>query len=142
MERDVKVGMLGEQAEPRFDRVAWIQIVGLPLHLWGEKNFSAITSIVGITIAHFDEIYSRVDLSHAKIGILTARRCRINEEVLCSIDGKTFKIGIVEFDDHYWFPFHLILQREKSQEDPLKNTNMARKKKASQTLGPLTGATT
>ncbi|KAI3500438.1 hypothetical protein L1887_36259 [Cichorium endivia] len=95
----------GEQANPRFDRVTWIRIIGLPLQLWSEKNFAAITDNFGTTIAPFDEIYNRVDLSHAKIGILTARRSRINEEVMCSIDGKTFKIGVIEFDDSYWFPF-------------------------------------
>lgn len=45
--------------------------MGIPLHLWGESNFAKITKGYGTTIAPFDELPNRVDLSCVKIGILT-----------------------------------------------------------------------
>ncbi|KAL4589625.1 hypothetical protein LXL04_002533 [Taraxacum kok-saghyz] len=94
----------GEHVNIGSDRVAWIRIVGLPLNLWGQKNFAAITNGFGKTIAPFDEIQRRVDLSCAKIGILTERKSRINDEVYVEVEGRLTKIGIIEFDEE-WFPF-------------------------------------
>ncbi|CAH1432198.1 unnamed protein product [Lactuca virosa] len=94
----------GDKIEREFDRVAWIRIMGLPLHLWGESNFAKITEGYGATIAPFDELPNRVDLSCVKIGILTERRTRINEEIFVSFEGELIKLGIIEFDED-WFPF-------------------------------------
>ncbi|KAL4575220.1 hypothetical protein LXL04_022062 [Taraxacum kok-saghyz] len=95
----------GEHVKIGADRVAWIRIVGLPLNLWGQKNFTAITNGFGKIIAPFDEIQRRVDLSCAKIGILTERKSRINDELYVEVEGRLTKIGIIEFDDE-WFPFN------------------------------------
>ncbi|KAL4588391.1 hypothetical protein LXL04_001275 [Taraxacum kok-saghyz] len=94
----------GEKANTHFERVAWIRIVGLPLHLWGHRNFEAISKGYGITIAPYDDIPNRVDLSHAKIGILTSRRARINDEIHAAFEGIVYKLGVIEFDED-WFPF-------------------------------------
>ncbi|CAH1452202.1 unnamed protein product [Lactuca virosa] len=88
----------------KYDRVAWIRIVGLPLRYWGEKNFLAITAPFGETIAPYDDLPNRVDMSCVKIGILTEIRKSINDEIMISIDGELTKIGIIEFDEDY-FPF-------------------------------------
>ncbi|CAI9273476.1 unnamed protein product [Lactuca saligna] len=80
------------------------RIIGLPLHLWGQSNFEIITSAYGKTIAPFKDIPHRVDLSHVKIGILTKRKIRINEEVTATFEGKEYRLGIIEFDVD-WFPF-------------------------------------
>ncbi|KAL4582116.1 hypothetical protein LXL04_006656 [Taraxacum kok-saghyz] len=50
----------GEHTNYRHGRVAWIRLVGLPLNLWGERNFKAITKKFGKTIAPFDKINHRV----------------------------------------------------------------------------------
>nr|KAJ0203968.1 hypothetical protein LSAT_V11C500292530 [Lactuca sativa] len=94
----------GEKAETHAERVAWIRITGLPLHLWGQSNFELITSAYGKTIAPFKDIPHRIDLSHVKIGILTKRKTRINEEVTAKFEGKEYRLGIIEFDED-WFPF-------------------------------------
>ncbi|KAL4590676.1 hypothetical protein LXL04_003616 [Taraxacum kok-saghyz] len=64
----------------------------------GEKIFEAITRNFGTTIAPFDEI-------HHRIGIITHRKNRINDEVYVDIDTEVIKIGVIEFDEDYWFPF-------------------------------------
>lgn len=87
-----------------FERVAWIRIVGLPIQYWGKKNLEDIAGTFGKTIAPYDDISNRVDLSHEKIGILTETGSRINEEIVVSIGGHTIKIEITEFDEE-WFPF-------------------------------------
>ncbi|KAL4566368.1 hypothetical protein LXL04_030483 [Taraxacum kok-saghyz] len=94
----------GDQTLQKFDRVAWIRIVGLPLHMWGTVNFEAITKELGKIIAPFDTLPARVALSCAKIGILTERKTRINEEVRVVFGGKSMNIGITEFDEDWW-PF-------------------------------------
>ncbi|CAI9276086.1 unnamed protein product [Lactuca saligna] len=92
------------QVNSHEERVAWIRVTGLPLHLWGQRNFRSITDRFGKTIAPFEDIPHRVDLSHAKIGLLTHRRTRINDEIQAMFEGKVYKLGIIEFDED-WFPF-------------------------------------
>ncbi|KAI3508623.1 hypothetical protein L1887_23632 [Cichorium endivia] len=94
----------GDKLDMQFEKVAWIWIVGLPLSLWGDRNFDAISGRYGKIIAPFDEVMHRVDLSHVKIGIITSRRARINEETSVVWEGRSFKVGIIEFDED-WFPF-------------------------------------
>ncbi|KAL4567770.1 hypothetical protein LXL04_023363 [Taraxacum kok-saghyz] len=95
----------GVEMNLEFERIAWIRIVELPLQLWGEKNFEEITRGFGRTIAPFNEIHHRIDLSCVKIGIMTSRKSRINEEVQVVIEKKLINMGIIEFDEDYWFPF-------------------------------------
>ncbi|KAL4580478.1 hypothetical protein LXL04_016672 [Taraxacum kok-saghyz] len=85
-------------------RVAWVRIVGLPIRLWGQKNFTAITKQFGETIAPFDGLANRVDLSCAKIGILTEHRARINTEFHVACENEIMRVGVIEFDED-WFPF-------------------------------------
>ncbi|CAH1442510.1 unnamed protein product [Lactuca virosa] len=93
-----------DKTDMQVKRVAWIRILGLPLYLWGDRNFTAITEHLGKTIAPYEDLPNRVDLSCPKIGILTSRKTRINDELHVGMDGKVFKIGITEFDEE-WFPF-------------------------------------
>ncbi|CAI9261598.1 unnamed protein product [Lactuca saligna] len=94
----------GDKTETHAERVAWIRIMGLPLHLWGQRNFKTITSVYGKTIAPFKDIPHRVDLSHVKIGILTKNKIRIYDEVTSTFKGKEYRLGIIEFDEGL-FPF-------------------------------------
>lgn len=96
-----------DQVDSHEERVAWIRVTGLPLHLWGQRNFQSITDGFGKTIAPFEDIPHIVDLSHAKIGLLTSRRTRINNEIQASFEGKVYKLGIIEFDED-WFPFKFV----------------------------------
>ncbi|KAL4592613.1 hypothetical protein LXL04_005614 [Taraxacum kok-saghyz] len=113
----------GEHVNIGTDRIAWIRIVGLPLNLWGQKNFAAITKEFGETIEPFDEISRRVDLSCAKIGILTDRRTRINEEVYVEIEGQLLEIGVIEFDED-WFPFKFDPRENYFEDDYGRDVNV------------------
>lgn len=94
----------GERDGLRFERMAWLKIVGLPLRLWDEENFSRIVGNFGRVVNPFDAIYNRKDLSTGKVGIITSRRNWINEELTVMVDGEMFKIGVVEYTGD-WSPF-------------------------------------
>lgn len=91
--------------------MSWIKLVRLPFKLWGENNFEQITSKFGEMIALFDEIYHRIDLSCAKIGILIDRCTKINEEIYVTTEGEVIKVAVVEFDED-WFMFCFDTSKE------------------------------
>ncbi|KAL4564517.1 hypothetical protein LXL04_028581 [Taraxacum kok-saghyz] len=72
----------------------------------GREKLGSYPRSFGKTIAPFDEIHHRVDLSCVNIGILTHRKNRINDEIYIEIDNDVIKIGVIDFDEDYWFPFH------------------------------------
>ncbi|CAI9277027.1 unnamed protein product [Lactuca saligna] len=95
----------GEILEKFFERVAWVRIVGLLLKLWGEKNFEDICRKFEKTIAPYDDVYHMLDMSCVKVGIITTRRIRINEEIVVATEDQRFKVWVFEFDEDR-FPFH------------------------------------
>ncbi|CAH1418414.1 unnamed protein product [Lactuca virosa] len=94
----------GDQFELRFERIAWLKIVGLPVRYWDNKNLSRIVKHRGKIITPMEDMFIRTDLSMIKIGIITSYRRWINEEVNAVANGKTIRIGVFEFADE-WSPF-------------------------------------
>ncbi|KAI3515408.1 hypothetical protein L1887_14303 [Cichorium endivia] len=95
---------IGSDEELRYERLAWLKIIGLPIHLWDADNFSRIAGNFGKVICPFEDIINRKDLSMGKVGILTPRRQWINEEIMVDGGGKMYKLGVVEYTDD-WSPF-------------------------------------
>ncbi|KAI3499764.1 hypothetical protein L1887_35573 [Cichorium endivia] len=93
-----------DQRAIQYERVAWLKIVGVPIPLWDEENFSCIAGKFGKVVNPFDYINNRSDWSMDKVGVLTSRRSWINEELNVLADGEVFRIGIVEYTDD-WSPF-------------------------------------
>ncbi|KAI3501194.1 hypothetical protein L1887_29056 [Cichorium endivia] len=109
----------GEKQDLRYERLAWLKILGLPLRLWDEENFSRIVRNFGRVINPFENMKIRKDLSMGKVGILTSRRQWINEEITVMAGGEAFRIGVVEYTDD-WSPFKQCLYDkvvESDQED-------------------------
>ncbi|CAH1438893.1 unnamed protein product [Lactuca virosa] len=52
-----------DQYDSDYERVAWLKIIGVPLPLWDEDNFSKIASRFGKVITPFDGILDRRDYS-------------------------------------------------------------------------------
>ncbi|CAH1441892.1 unnamed protein product [Lactuca virosa] len=94
---------MGEPDEARFEQIAWIKIVGLPIRHWSEPNFEKIIAKNGKILAPVDDFKHKVNLSCVKLGILTSRRTNINEEASIEIGGKFITIGIVEFENSFEF---------------------------------------
>lgn len=89
---------------PRYERIAWLKIIGVPFEFWDEENFSLIASRFGKVINPFDSISSRRDYSMGKVGILTTRKTWINEDVTIEVSNTKYKVGVVEYTDD-WSPF-------------------------------------
>ncbi|CAH1448167.1 unnamed protein product [Lactuca virosa] len=88
-------------------RIAWLKIIGLPLHMWSEGNFERIERIAGTVgkVLSPSEISMRLqDVSCGKICVLTKRKIRINEEVAVEFNKNIIKVGISEVDFE-WSPF-------------------------------------
>ncbi|CAH1442453.1 unnamed protein product [Lactuca virosa] len=93
-----------DQQELRYERIAWLKIIGLPLKLWDEENFNLIASRFGRVINPFDGIGNRRDYSMGKVGVLTSEKKWINEEITITADDVKHQIGVVEYTDD-WSPF-------------------------------------
>ncbi|CAH1450968.1 unnamed protein product [Lactuca virosa] len=114
---------LGGENDYKFDRVANVRIVGLPIRLWSEPNFSAIVEKFGKIIIPFDHIGDRMDLSVVKIGILTEEKKKINEVIKTEVGEETFDIGVVEYEDEPWFPFKFDDVDQPYQSEPEDNSD-------------------
>lgn len=79
-------------------RLAWLKIVGLPLHMWSEGNFARIARLVGKLISPKMISMKLQDVSRGNICVLTERKTKINEEVVVDSNKKLLRVGIVEID--------------------------------------------
>lgn len=102
----------GDTEVTKFERVASVRIVGLPLKLCNESNFKVILAKFGKIAVPFDKIQDRMDLSVVKIGILTGEKTKLNKIVNVEVDGKAFTVGVVEYEDNPWFPFKFDVEGE------------------------------
>ncbi|KAI3737026.1 hypothetical protein L2E82_27020 [Cichorium intybus] len=109
----------GDIAEQTYDRIAWLKIYGLPYEFWNEDNFTKIGESFGRVIVPYSMNYAAVDISFAKIGILSKSKSPINSESLVSISGQIVKVGVVEVDFD-WSPFKksfLVPENEQLSDD-------------------------
>ncbi|KAI3497002.1 hypothetical protein L1887_39382 [Cichorium endivia] len=95
---------LAKNFDLRFERIIWLKIVGVPSHAWNDSNFEVIANNYGSIIANDNSIDTCQDLSYGKIGVLSAIRTKINEEITVCIDGSNHRIRVMEIDED-WSPF-------------------------------------
>lgn len=95
---------LGFQENSRFERIAWLKMVGVPLTLRSDSNFSLIASNFGKVLEITEGEGDSFDLSRGVACILTASRRLINEEVNCVFRDISFSIGVMEVNAD-WHPF-------------------------------------
>ncbi|KAL4589627.1 hypothetical protein LXL04_002535 [Taraxacum kok-saghyz] len=86
------------------ERIAWVKIVGIPLHAWDEDNLHTVASSYGKVLVNASPFWGNKDISHGKLCILTPTLKKLNEELTILIGTEEFKIGIYEVDDN-WMPF-------------------------------------
>ncbi|CAH1450255.1 unnamed protein product [Lactuca virosa] len=96
-----------DQHDLQYERIAWIKILGVPLALWDENNFSTIARRFGKVINPFDNISTRRDYSMGMVGVITSARKWINEEITIVADGVEYQVGVVKYTDD-WSPFKPI----------------------------------
>ncbi|KAL4580367.1 hypothetical protein LXL04_016558 [Taraxacum kok-saghyz] len=115
------------------DRIAWINIIGLPMRLWSDENIHSITKSLGRMIVPSDEMGANTDESILQMGILTKSRNWINTEMAVTVGGLHFNIGVVEFDRN-WTPLSdntfidtdsSLSKGNEDEEDGISDTDMA-----------------
>ncbi|CAI9291910.1 unnamed protein product [Lactuca saligna] len=79
-----------------FNRISWLKITGALLLAWDEDNFASIIERFGKVISQYNVIFTCSDISFGKVGIIITHRRKINEEIVGSLNGKSYIIGIVE----------------------------------------------
>ncbi|CAH1414127.1 unnamed protein product [Lactuca virosa] len=88
-----------------FERMAWVKVIGLPIHLRSEENVSLVVGRLG-RIVEVDgcQNWHNIDLTSSHARILTGDKLLINKEINCSFNGKNYTVGVVECED-IWQPF-------------------------------------
>ncbi|KAI3751139.1 hypothetical protein L2E82_22185 [Cichorium intybus] len=81
-----------------------VQIIGIPIHAWFDNNFDSIASNYGKVIVNENSMDTCQDLSFGKVGVLSAIRTKINEEIVVCIDGANHRVGVMECNEN-WCPF-------------------------------------
>ncbi|KAK8601833.1 hypothetical protein V6N13_058489 [Hibiscus sabdariffa] len=80
------------------NRQTWIACQGIPVHAWNEETFKNIASIWGELISVDENTIKPTSFSRANIQILTNNFDRLNEEILLSVDSKSYRVRIIEFE--------------------------------------------
>ncbi|KAL4571946.1 hypothetical protein LXL04_018714 [Taraxacum kok-saghyz] len=99
--RQTSIYMAGSQLK---ERITWLKITGLPIHAWDDANFASIAGRFGKLLVSGGAFWNLIDVSHGKICVLTSSLTKLNEELLVSLGGPQFKIGVFEIEDS-WEPF-------------------------------------
>lgn len=88
-----------------FERIAWVKVIGLPIHLRSEENVRLVVGRLG-KIIEVDgcQNWHNVDLTSSHARILTGDKLLINKEINCFFNGKNYIVGVVECED-IWQPF-------------------------------------
>ncbi|KAI3780369.1 hypothetical protein L2E82_10349 [Cichorium intybus] len=83
----------------KFDRLVCVKIHGLPIYLRSCENIAAITSKFGKVVEIDGHNWSSSNLSSAMARLISQSTTMINNDVVCTLNGKNYKIGIVEYED-------------------------------------------
>ncbi|KAF5784853.1 putative RNA recognition motif domain, nucleotide-binding alpha-beta plait domain superfamily [Helianthus annuus] len=86
-----------------FERVAWLKLTGVPLHLFDTDVLSQVGEVF-VKVLHVPkEVEEDQDLSVVLVGVLVGQHKRILDEAVLSWKGRSFRVGIEE-DLEVWVP--------------------------------------
>lgn len=86
-----------------FERLAWVKIVGVPLHLLSSQIINTIGGSVGKVIHTPSRSDEEGDLSYDHVGIIIGDGKRIEEEITVTWKDKKFSVWVTE-DQNVWVP--------------------------------------
>ncbi|KAI3699691.1 hypothetical protein L2E82_44129 [Cichorium intybus] len=87
---------LGISEEVDFDRLAWVRLHGLPIHLRSLENITSVVGSIGKVLEVGGYNWANADLTTSTARILTTSKLSINDVVNCAYNGKMYKVGVVE----------------------------------------------
>ncbi|XP_058734175.1 uncharacterized protein LOC131605900 [Vicia villosa] len=77
-------------------RFAWLKVVGVPCHAWGEKCFALLVGNRGKLVKTEEATMLKHSMAEAVICILTESKERIEEKVILILEGQSFVINLFE----------------------------------------------
>ncbi|MCH79854.1 RNA recognition motif [Trifolium medium] len=77
-------------------REVWIQVYGIPLHIWGEDFFKIVGAKLGVFLDFDEETARMARFDVARLKILTATWAFIDLNLKVEVEGVTFNIWVVE----------------------------------------------
>ncbi|KAJ0856583.1 putative RNA recognition motif domain, nucleotide-binding alpha-beta plait domain superfamily [Helianthus annuus] len=86
-----------------FERIAWLRLVGVPIHLAEDEVYDSIARRFGKIVFGSQRTSEDVDLSVNCVGVLRGDGCRIEEVVSLVWKDKRFKIWVEEVAEE-WTP--------------------------------------
>ncbi|KAM0035585.1 hypothetical protein Hdeb2414_s0015g00448101 [Helianthus debilis subsp. tardiflorus] len=86
-----------------FERMAWLRVHGVPLHLWCDKVFNLICGRFGVVAKHPHVSDEDADISMVCVGVLVGDGKRITEEIILNWQDKRYQVSISE-DLGDWIP--------------------------------------
>ncbi|KAI3682906.1 hypothetical protein L1987_83270 [Smallanthus sonchifolius] len=109
------------------ERIIWLKIMGVPVHLWESQVFDAIAASMGKVVAQSHATFNGEggDLIRDTVGIIVEKEWNIQEEITLKWRDKTYSVWCKE-DDDGWCPewCKKILPPEKEGLAPEKEPNL------------------
>lgn len=87
-------------------RLAWLRVVGMPLHCWCGRGFREIGQNYGEVVAIDEYTKSKSHLSVGRLLVYSFSTTPINDQLSLRIDGRLFKLTVIEDpwrDDPIWW---------------------------------------
>jgi hypothetical protein len=102
-------------------REVWIQVYGIPIHIWGDDLFKMIGNKLGVFVDYDEETASMARFDVARVKILTATWASIDENVKVEVEGVCFDLWVVEEKGRQRFGvvFHSEMEDEGSVVVPM-----------------------
>ena len=86
------------------NRLVWLNVHGIPLHVWDESLFKKLGSLFGVFDDFDEETIGRKSFEVARIQVSTSRKVIIDEEVKIRVMGVEFALWVVEKGGGQWCP--------------------------------------
>ncbi|GAU30796.1 hypothetical protein TSUD_355220 [Trifolium subterraneum] len=82
-------------------RETWVQVVGIPLHIWGEDFFKLVGAKLGEFLDFDEETVNMASFDIARLKIRTKTLTSIDSEFNVEVEGMVFQIGVMEERRNY-----------------------------------------
>jgi len=77
-------------------RTVWLNVHGVPLHVWDEPLFKNLGSLFGVFVDFDEDTICRNRLDFARLQVSTVRKGLIDEMVNLKVMGAVFFLWVVE----------------------------------------------
>ncbi|KAF5769642.1 hypothetical protein HanRHA438_Chr14g0661361 [Helianthus annuus] len=91
-----------------FERLAWLKIQGIPLHVLSNEVIDSVGGLFGRIVHKATRSENDVDLSYEYVGVLVGDGKRISEEIMLNWKDRKFRVWVSEDSDdwepEFWEP--------------------------------------